>query len=136
MAEFGPVCYNHIGPIFRKEGSTIEKRKDNRGRNLRENERQRSDGCYEYRYIDPSGKKISVYSWRLVSTDRTPPGKKDKPALRDQVKEILKALLEGTMPIGGRMTVVQLCGLFYHRAYHFWMGYHTRMCRNIPSGTF
>ena len=27
-------------------------------------------------------------------------------------------------------------GLFYHRAYHFWMGYHTRMCRNIPSGTF
>lgn len=87
----------------------MEKRKDNKGRNLRENERQRSDGCYEYRYIDPAGKKISVYSWRLVSTDRTPPGKKDKPALRDQVREILKALLDGTMPTGGSMTVIQLC---------------------------
>lgn len=87
----------------------MEKRKDNKGRNLRENERQRSDGCYEYRYTDSTGKKISVYSWRLVSTDRTPPGKKDKPALRDQIKEILKSLLDGTMPTGSSMTVVQLC---------------------------
>ena len=87
----------------------MEKRKDTKGRNLRENERQRSDGCYEYRYMASDGRKISVYSWRLVSTDRTPPGKRDKPALRDQAKEIQKQLLEGTLPTGGRMTVVQLC---------------------------
>ena len=39
-----------------------EKRKDSKGRNLRQGELQRNDGKYEYRYIDSKGVKHSVYS--------------------------------------------------------------------------
>lgn len=52
------------------------KRKDNKGRILRDNEYQKSDGRYEYRYPDGKGGRLkSVYSWRLVETDKTPQGK-------------------------------------------------------------
>lgn len=46
-----------------------EKRRDNKNRILRTGESQRSDGRYEYKYTDILGKRKSVYSWRLVSTD-------------------------------------------------------------------
>ena len=39
--------------------------KDSQGRNLREGERQKPDGRYEYRYRDIYGVTRSVYSWRL-----------------------------------------------------------------------
>ena len=68
------------------------KRKDSKGRNLRTGESQRNDGRYMYRYTDPHGKRMSVYSWRLVETDRTPTGKKNEPALRDMEKDIQKQL--------------------------------------------
>ena len=47
-----------------------EKRRDNKGRLLRQGELQRSDGKYEYRYYDEKGERKSVYSWKLVDTDR------------------------------------------------------------------
>lgn len=86
-----------------------EKRRDSHGRLLRENERQRSNGCYEFRYIDSYGEKRSVYSWRLVATDNTPAGKKGTACLRDLEKEIRKNLEDGISSCGGGMTVLQLC---------------------------
>ena len=51
--------------------STI-RRKDNKGRVLMENEFQKKDGRYEYRYRDLNGVFHSIYSWRLNASDRVP----------------------------------------------------------------
>lgn len=67
-------------------------RRDKKGRLLRQGESQRSDGMYMYRYTDSIGKRRTVYSWRLTTTDKTPSGKKDSTALRDLEKEIVKDL--------------------------------------------
>ena len=72
-----------------------EKRKDSKGRNLRDGELQRNDGRYEYRYFDQSGQKHSVYSWQLVDTDKIPTGKRCKESLRAMEKRICKDLEEG-----------------------------------------
>lgn len=68
------------------------KRKDNKGRLLRNGESQRPDGKYMFRYTDNSGTRHTVYSWRLVSTDKLKEGQKDSQPLRDQEKIILKDL--------------------------------------------
>ncbi len=73
-----------------------EKRKDKKGRILQPNERQRSDGMYEYRYTDGNGVKHSVYSWRLVPTDRIPSGKRSgKLSLREMEENIQREILTG-----------------------------------------
>lgn len=73
-----------------------EKRKDKKGRILQPNERQRSDGMYEYRYIDSAGVKRSVYSWKLVPTDRVPSGKRGgKLSLREMEENIQREVLTG-----------------------------------------
>ena len=51
-----------------------EKRKDTKGRILKDGESQLKDGRYMYRYIDGNGNRKCVYSWRLVSTDPHPAG--------------------------------------------------------------
>jgi len=72
-----------------------EVKKDSKGRNLRTGESQRADGSYMYRYTDNAGERKTAYSWRLVDTDKTPAGKRDKPPLREQEKAILRDLDEG-----------------------------------------
>ena len=72
-----------------------EKRRDNKGRLLRDGELQRSDGKYEYRYYDVKGERHSIYSWKLVSTDKIPKGKRDCQALRDMVKTIRRDVEDG-----------------------------------------
>lgn len=72
-----------------------EKRRDNKGRLLRQCERQRSDGMYEFRYVDNRGQRHSVYSWKLVSTDKAPPGKRSKTPLRELEKKINRELEDG-----------------------------------------
>lgn len=62
-----------------------EKRKDKKGRILKDGERQRNDGKYEFRY-DYAGRRKSVYSWKLVPTDKTPPGKQEDLSLREKRK--------------------------------------------------
>lgn len=62
-----------------------EKRKDSKGRNLKDNENQMPDGRYRYRYTDKQGKRQAVYSWRLVPTDKAPAGKRDGLSLREKV---------------------------------------------------
>lgn len=67
-----------------------EKRKDNKGRILKDNEFQRPDGQYMYRYYDFSGNMKYVYSWKLVDTDTIPKGKRQCISLREKEAEILK----------------------------------------------
>lgn len=61
-----------------------EKRKDARGRNLRDGEDQMPDGRYRFRYADRNGKRQAVYSWKLVPTDKAPAGKRDGLSLREK----------------------------------------------------
>lgn len=65
-----------------------KKRTDSKGRVLKDNEYQRPDGQYMYRYTDAAGKKKYIYSWKLVPTDKIPAGKRDSLSLREQIKEI------------------------------------------------
>ena len=75
------------------------KRRDKRNRVLRTGEFQRSDGRYEYKYTDNNGKRHSVYSWRLVDTDKPPAGKEAGKPLRDMEKEVQKTLeISGVVP--------------------------------------
>lgn len=72
-----------------------EKRKDSKGRILRDNEFQQKDGRYKYRFKDASGNLKTVYAWRLVETDRTPAGKKHSESLRELEKQIKRDLEDG-----------------------------------------
>ena len=42
-----------------------EKRRDNKGRILRNGECQRKDGLYQYDYVGLDGKPKCIYSWKL-----------------------------------------------------------------------
>ena len=85
-----------------------EKRRDKKNRILRTGESQRSDGQYMYRDTDFNGKPQCFYSWRLVSTDPIPYGKRDKMALRDKEKLIQKDLDDKIIPDGANLSVLNL----------------------------
>lgn len=85
-----------------------EKRRDNKGRILKTGESQRTDGRYLYKYIDTFGEPQSVYSWKLVATDRVPKGKRDCVSLREKEAEIRKDLEDGIDAVGKKMTLCQL----------------------------
>lgn len=85
-----------------------ERRRDSKNRVLRTGETQRKDGRYRYTYTDARGQTQSVYSWRLVSTDPLPNGKRDCIPLRDQEKLIQRDLSDGIISSGGDLTVYQL----------------------------
>jgi integrase len=70
-------------------------KKDSKGRNLKQNEDQLKDGRYRYRYTDKYGKRQAVYSWKLVTTDKTPIGKKEDLCLREKIKKIEKDCNDG-----------------------------------------
>ena len=85
------------------------KRKDSRGRILRDNEQQRVDGRYMYTYKDSvTGKKKFVYSWKLERNDKTPAGKKIDLSLREKEKLIEKELRDGISYKAGGLTVLEL----------------------------
>lgn len=86
-----------------------EVRKDNRNRRLRDGECQLPDGRYRFRYKGVDGKKHDIYSWRLEASDKTPRGKRNNLALRQQEKQIAIDLYDGVLSNGGNLTVVQLC---------------------------
>lgn len=86
-----------------------DKRRDNKGRILRQGELQRNDGKYEYRYEDLNGERRSVYSWKLVETDKIPNGKRKCVALRDMEKAIQRDLDDGINTfVANRMTLNRL----------------------------
>lgn len=89
-----------------------KKRTDNKGRILRDNEHQRRDGKYEYKYF-AGGQRKTVYSWRLVPTDRTPKGKRDDLSLREKEKAIEKDLTDGIDAVrASRMTLNELFRMY------------------------
>ena len=69
-------------------------RKDKLGRRLYVGESQRPDGLYVYSYINRQRKQNHVYSWRLIESDATPIGKREKPALRSLAAKIKRDLEE------------------------------------------
>lgn len=69
-----------------------DRKRDNKGRLLRQGERQREDGRYEYRYKDIKGNTRSIYSWKLVETDKAPLGKKRGESLRELEKQVRRDL--------------------------------------------
>lgn len=72
-----------------------ERRKDGKGRNLRDGEDQMPDGRYRFRYMDGNGKRQAVYSWCLVPTDKTPNGKRDGLCLREKEEAIQRDRRDG-----------------------------------------
>ena len=85
-----------------------EKRRDNKGRVLRNGESQRKDGRFMYKYTDNAGNIKYVYSWKLVKTDTVPKGAKDDLSLREKEKLIHRDLEDDIAPCGGEMTVLDL----------------------------
>lgn len=85
----------------------MEKRKDTKGRLLKTGESQRKDGRYVYKYIE-NGKPRFLYSWKLVSTDRVPKGKRECVALREQIKAVNKDIADGINTNNRKLTVSQL----------------------------
>ena len=65
------------------------KRKDTKGRILRDGEIQKADGRYEYRYYDVNNCRRSIYSWRLTETDVAPEGKRDCQSLREMERQLV-----------------------------------------------
>lgn len=90
-----------------------EKRRDNKNRILRTGESQRPNGQYEYKYTDITGQRKSVYSWRLVSTDRNPPGKRSKYALRELEDKIKQDAEDGLRTDLSRIKVRELADLYF-----------------------
>lgn len=72
-----------------------EKRRDSKGRLLKNGESQRKDGKYEYKYADQFGNRKSVYSWKLVATDKLPAGRREDKSLREKEAEIAELLKNG-----------------------------------------
>lgn len=71
------------------------KRKDNKGRVLKEGESQRRDLIYQYRYTDCLGKRQTVYASNLQE-------------LRQKEKEIQKLVDDGIDYAAGQITVIEL----------------------------
>ena len=72
-----------------------EKRKDNKGRILKNGETQRKDNIYQYRYTDINGKRVSIYS-------------SDLKKLREKEKKIQVNLTLGLSNVHSTITVLQL----------------------------
>lgn len=86
----------------------MSKRRDKKGRILRNGESQRSDGRYAYVYTDCRGKQKFIYSWKLEPTDPLPAGRRKCVSLREKERELLKDLEDGIASCGGDLTVLDL----------------------------
>ena len=86
----------------------MSKRRDKKGRILRNGESQRADGRYAYVYTDCRGKQKFIYSWKLESTDPLPAGRRKCVSLREKEKELMRDLEDGIVPCGGDLTVLML----------------------------
>lgn len=73
------------------------RRKDSKGRVLKDGERERKDGTYEYRYTNPFGRRKSVYAPTLNE-------------LREKEKEVERLVMQGVVP--SNITVGELFDRF------------------------
>jgi len=74
----------------RKETVMSSKRRDSKGRVLRNGETQRPDGMYMYRFNDAEGVRRTIYSWRLVASDKLPAGKRACEPLRELERQVAR----------------------------------------------
>ena len=89
------------------------KRTDKKGRILKDNEFQRPDGRYMYRYYGNEKNKKYVYSWKLVPTDATPSGKRDDLSLREKIANIERDRYEGIdISIKNKLTLNNLFEMY------------------------
>lgn len=84
------------------------KRRDKKGRVLRNGECQRKDGLYQYDYVDLNGKAKCLYSWKLEPSDPLPQGKRKCKSLREKEREVQRNIDDGIVPYGGELTVLAL----------------------------
>lgn len=85
-----------------------EKRRDSKNRILRTGESQKKNGRYVYKYNPAPGISKFIYSWKLVPTDRVPPGKRPDLSLREKEQAVRRDLEDGIDTLGGQMTLCQL----------------------------
>lgn len=85
-----------------------EKRKDKRGRILRDGETQGADGRYRFSYTTKTGERKQLYSWKLVTTDPLPKGKRECIALRDQIEQVKETIKKQETYTSNGMTVLEL----------------------------
>lgn len=90
------------------ERNRNQKRRDKKGRILRNGESQRADGRYAFVYTDCYGKQKFLYSWKLESTDPLPVGRRPCQSLREKEKVILRDINDGITPYGDNLTVLEL----------------------------
>ena len=90
------------------ERNRNQKRRDKKGRILRNGESQRADGRYAFVYTDCFGKQKFLYSWKLESTDPLPAGRRPCQSLREKEKAVLKDINDGITPYGDNLTVLEL----------------------------
>lgn len=90
-----------------------EKRKDSKGRILRNGEYQREDGRYEFKYSDSKGRRHSIYSWKLVDTDRVPADVKNCISLREEERRINKDLLDSINRFEAQTLTFEQCFYAY-----------------------
>lgn len=83
------------------------KRKDNKGRLLRMNEIQIRGGRYRYKYFE-DGEERYLYSWKLVSTDKAPSGKREELSLREKEEILQNNLRNGLQAKPKKTTLNQL----------------------------
>lgn len=86
----------YIGVFHGKEENSVsEKRKDSKGRILKDGESQRKNGTYDYRYTDCHQKRRCIYAKTLTE-------------LRKKEAEIAKDLWDGIDYAAGEITVIEL----------------------------
>lgn len=93
-------------------------RKDSKGRNLKTGESQRKDGMYQYRYKDLDNKRKTVYSWKLIRSDKCPAGKKEDVCLREKEEEIQETLRKGINNKGRYITLNDMFDSYLIRKRH------------------
>lgn len=96
----------------------MDTRKDNKGRNLRTGEAQRKNGQYMFRYVDLTGQRQTVYSWKLTEFDRTPKGKKEDVSLREKEEEINLMLKNANSMQAKKLTLNEVFEIYLEKKRH------------------
>ena len=78
----------------------MERRKDSKGRVLKDGESQRKDGIYQYRWTDTTGKRHTIYA-------------KDLKVLREKENNASKIISQRINFEGGKITTYQFLIRYY-----------------------
>ena len=105
-----------------------EKRKDNKGRNLRTGEYQRTDGIYQFKYTDSTGKKRVIYSKNLAEL------RVKEEAVKQDLKDGIKTRAEVNLTVNDidKILVVTGPGSFTGERIAVTIGKTIAYCLNIP----